>query len=75
MKPFFSRPLFAAFLASGSIHLVAVLVPGLQPVFKTFPLTSTEWLELLGLSIAIIPIVELAKVGMRMFAPVENSPA
>src|SRR5206468_734331 len=39
MKPLVSPPLLVAVLASAGIHLVAVLIPGLRPVFQTFPLS------------------------------------
>jgi Ca2+-transporting ATPase len=62
---FSSRPLLMAVAASALIHFSAVLIPALQPVFKTFPMTGTEWLLMLGLAAAIVPIVEIAKVISR----------
>ncbi len=62
---FSSRPLLMAVAVSGLIHFSAVLIPVLQPVFKTFPMTANEWLLMLGLSAAIIPIVEVAKAVSR----------
>ena len=60
-----------AVATSAAIHLVAVLVPGLRPVFRTFPMTSTEWLVLLALSGLIIPAVEFAKIVYRKMYPDE----
>ena len=60
-----------AVLASAAIHLAAVLVPALRPVFRTFPMTSNEWLVLLALSGLIIPAVEIAKVLYRRMNPGE----
>jgi len=68
-KPFFSTALVIAVVASALIHLVAVVVPVLQPVFRTFPLTGDEWLLMLGLSFAIVPAVEIAKVFYRATLP------
>ena len=48
-------------MISAAIHLVAVLVPALRPVFRTFPMDHSEWLLVLGLSFAIIPAVEFMK--------------
>jgi Ca2+-transporting ATPase len=48
--------------------LVAVLVPDLRPVFRTFPLDGHEWWLLLGLSAAIIPAMELYKLAQRAIA-------
>ena len=70
-RPLISIPLVLAVAASAAIHLVAVLVPALRPVFRTFPMTSNEWLFLLALSGLIIPAVELAKVIYRKMHPGE----
>ena len=70
-RPLISVPLVLAVVASAAIHLVAVLVPALRPVFRTFPMTSNEWLVLLALSGLIIPAVEIAKVIYRRMNPGE----
>ncbi|MGZ3448951.1 MAG: cation-translocating P-type ATPase [Polyangiales bacterium] len=62
---FSSRPLMMAVAASTIIHFSAVLIPVLQPVFKTYPMSWQEWLVMLGLSAAIIPVVEIAKFFSR----------
>jgi P-type Ca2+ transporter type 2C len=66
MRPMISWPLVGACLVSAAVHLVAVLVPGLRPVFRTFPMDITMWLLVIGLSFAIIPCVELMKGIWRM---------
>ncbi len=68
-RPLISIPLVLAVIASAAIHLVAVLVPALRPVFRTFPMTSNQWLVLLALSGLIIPAVELAKAIYRRMNP------
>jgi P-type Ca2+ transporter type 2C len=60
--------LVGAILMSASIHLVAVLVPSLRPVFQTFPLSLDEWLILLALSASILPAVEIFKLVQRLLA-------
>jgi Ca2+-transporting ATPase len=65
-RPLISIPLVVAILASAAIHLVAVLVPSLQPVFKTFPVSSEEWLLVLGLAVTVLPAVELGKLLNRL---------
>ncbi|MFO0678619.1 MAG: cation-translocating P-type ATPase [Polyangiaceae bacterium] len=65
-KPLFPLPLVLAVALSAGIHLVAVLVPSLRPIFRTFPLGRTEWLVLLVASAAIVPAVEIVKAGSRM---------
>jgi hypothetical protein len=66
MFPLISWPLVGACLLSAAVHLVAVLVPGLRPVFRTFPMDTATWLLVIGLSLAIIPSVELMKGIWRM---------
>jgi P-type Ca2+ transporter type 2C len=65
MRPILPIALLAAMLASGAIHLVAVVVPSLNDVFKTWSLSATEWLVLLALSASIVPMVELLKLLQR----------
>ena len=70
LKPLLAKPLLVALVVSAAIHLVAVLVPGLRPVFRTFPLNGEQWLELLALSAAIVPVVEIAKfISRRVETP------
>ncbi|EYF08541.1 cation-translocating P-type ATPase [Chondromyces apiculatus] len=73
-RPFLSVPLLLAVLASAAIHLVAVLVPGLRPVFRTYAMTGEEWALLLGLAALIIPAVEIAKFFYRRFYAAELAP-
>ncbi len=60
-KPLISVPLLVAMSISAAIHLVAVLVPALQPVFHTYSPSLREWLWVLGLAAVILPAVEFAK--------------
>jgi Ca2+-transporting ATPase len=71
MHPRWPRALVGAVLLSAAIHLVAVLIPGLRPVFRTFPLNPAEWAVLLALSASIVPAVESLKLAQRIFAPAE----
>ena len=64
-RPLVSWPLVVAVAVSAVIHLVAVLVPTLQPVFKTFPVSTAEWLLVLGLAVLVVPAVEAAKLINR----------
>ncbi len=68
-RPLVPRALLLAVLASTAIHLVSVLVPPLRPVFKTFPMSGAQWIELLVLAALVVPVVELAKLVSRMFTP------
>ncbi len=65
-RPFVSIPLVVAVVLSAAIHLVAVLVPSLRPVFRTFPMGGYEWTVALGLSASIIIGAEGLKLLQRM---------
>jgi Ca2+-transporting ATPase len=66
LRPLLPLALCGAVVLSAAIHLVAVLVPSLRPVFQTFPMSSAEWTMLLLLSASIIPGVELLKLAQRL---------
>jgi Ca2+-transporting ATPase len=68
LRPILPLPLVGAVAMSAAIHLVAVLVPGLRPVFQTFEMTPYEWTLLLVLSASIIPAVELMKLVQRLLS-------
>ena len=67
MRPFLPLALLGAIVVSAGIHLIAVLVPGLRPVFKTFAMDAREWTVLALLSASIIPAIEVLKLGHRLF--------
>jgi Ca2+-transporting ATPase len=66
---FTSRPLLVAVAISLGIHLVALLVPSLWPVFRTVPMSGAQWLTMVALSAAIVPLVEVAKIPLRRRQP------
>jgi Ca2+-transporting ATPase len=68
LRPLVTAALLGAVIVSAAIHLVALLVPGLRPVFRTFPLDAHEWVVLLALSAAIIPAMEVFKLAQRALA-------
>ena len=61
----FWRPLTLAVLASAMIHLVAVAVPALRPVFKTYPLDLGDIAKLGLLCLAVVPAFEVYKWIVR----------
>jgi len=65
LRPILPMALLASMFVSGGIHLVAVVVPSLNDVFKTWSLSATEWLVLLALSASIIPMIEVLKLLQR----------
>ncbi|HEY2515286.1 MAG TPA: cation-translocating P-type ATPase, partial [Polyangiaceae bacterium] len=71
MKPLISKPLLLAVALSAAIHLVAVLVPGLRPIFRTFAMSGHEWEIMLLLSASIVPVIEVLKLFQRWVLPAE----
>ncbi len=61
LRPILPGALLAACALSFGIHLVAVVVPSLRPVFRTFPMGGYEWGVLLAFSASIIPAIEVMK--------------
>lgn len=45
-----------------ALTVAVVLIPGVNTVFHTAPLSGWEWLVAVGVAIAIIPLVELQKL-------------
>jgi Ca2+-transporting ATPase len=75
MKPFISKPLIVGVVLSAAIHLVAVLVPSLRPIFRTYHLTIYEWEVMLLLSASIIPTIEALKFFQRLVSPNDKAQA
>jgi Ca2+-transporting ATPase len=67
LRPILPLALVAAVLVSAGIHLTAVLIPGLRPVFRTFSMTAGEWTLLVALSFSIVPAIEALKAVGRLF--------
>jgi Ca2+-transporting ATPase len=65
LRPIFPAPLVIACALSFGIHLIAVVVPALRPVFRTFPMGGYEWGVLIALSASIIPAIEVMKWFQR----------
>lgn len=73
-RPLVSLPLVVAVAVSAAIHLVAVLVPALRPVFRTYAMSINDWVLLLGLAVIIVPAVEVTKACFRRAHPEEARP-
>jgi Ca2+-transporting ATPase len=65
VRPLFSLPLLVACTISAGIHLLAVLVPSLRPVFRTDELHVADWWMVLVGAVAVLPAIELAKLVDR----------
>jgi P-type Ca2+ transporter type 2C len=67
LRPILPVALLVAVALSAGIHLVAVVVPALRPVFRTFAMGGCEWAVLLAMSLSIVPAVEAMKLLERLF--------
>jgi Ca2+-transporting ATPase len=62
---FSNRYLLGAVLLSASVHCITIVVPPLHVVFRTHALSGMQWLIVLAMSFAPIPVTELAKLFTR----------
>ena len=62
---FSNKTLSLAILGSAALQLVVLTVPFLAEIFKVEIMGSAQWLWVIGLSFAIIPIVEIQKFIYR----------
>jgi Ca2+-transporting ATPase len=68
LYPIVPRALAAAVIASAAIHLFALLVPAVRPVFQTFTMSARESWALILLSASVVPAVEAMKALQRVMA-------
>lgn len=62
----FSNPyMVGAFVLSAVLQLSVIAFPFLNTIFRVVPLNLAQWLEVIGISFAIIPIVEIVKIFKR----------
>ena len=57
--------LWAAVAGTTVLQVAAVYTPFLQGILHTVPLTATDWVLVLGCSLAPVCVVELVKLGQR----------
>lgn len=75
-RKFFSNKFLDLSALLGIVLTVAVvLIPGMDTVFKTAWLSGWEWLIAIGVSVAIIPLVEIQKLIGRAIARGKNKKA
>lgn len=66
-RPLITPALLGATLLSAGVHLASLAIPVLRPVFHTSPLSPSDWLQVLALSLSVLPAIELAKLlGRRL---------
>ncbi len=57
--------LFLSMVTALFAHLAVLYVPAFQWVFRTVPISVTEWIEVIAVSITIIFVVEADKLIRR----------
>lgn len=68
--PFRNKTFNWAILLSFILMMVIIVVPGLNDIFRVAHLDLYQWGIVLGVSFAIIPIVEVIKAVQRAFGKV-----
>jgi len=63
---FTNKMLTLAMFGSLLLQLAVLTIPPLQAIFKVAPMGLEQWLIVLGLSLSIIPIVEIQKIFLRL---------
>ncbi|MDA3847063.1 MAG: cation-translocating P-type ATPase, partial [Vallitaleaceae bacterium] len=63
---FSNRYVFLAIAVSAILQVSVVILKPLNNLFKTVPLTGNQWLIVIAVSFAIIPLVELAKLVITL---------
>ena len=64
-RPFANRWLNLAVVWESALLLAIIYVPPLQEAFGTFALTEQDWLLILGLTLTVLPVLELVKWMVR----------
>jgi len=65
-KSFFSNKLlFASLTFAAMMQISVILIPGLNTIFRTVPLSGVQWIISVAAAFAIIPLVELVKAILR----------
>ncbi len=65
-RMFNNKYLVGAIAIVFGLMLVVLLIPGLQSIFHVVPLTNMQWLWVVLLSAAPLPITELVKLARRL---------
>jgi Ca2+-transporting ATPase len=61
ISPFSNPFLFFSMIAAFLAQLAVLYVPALQWVFRTEPITTNEWVQILMVSVTVIFVVEMDK--------------
>ena len=65
-NPFKNKMIWVAFFVGIALVLLISLVPFLEAAFSVHDLTLVQWLIVIGFSLSIIPICEIAKLIIRV---------
>ncbi len=64
---FSNRYVFLAVILSAFLQVSVVIIPALNNMFRTVPLTGNQWIIVVLTSFAIIPLVEVYKLIINLF--------
>lgn len=64
---FSNRYVFLAVILSAFLQVSVVIIPALNNMFRTVPLTGNQWIIVILTSFAIIPLVEIYKLLINLF--------
>ncbi|CAL8980278.1 Calcium-transporting ATPase [Propionicimonas sp. T2.31MG-18] len=65
VRPFANRWLNLAVLWEAALLTAIIYVPALQQALGTFPLSASDWLTVIALSLTVTPVLELVKWMVR----------
>ena len=71
-NPFRNKMVWVAFLVGIALVVTLDLIPGVGEAFGLYPLSAAQWLITIGLSLVIIPLVEIQKIIYRLVVKCKN---
>lgn len=71
-NPFRNKMVWVAFLVGIALVVTLDLIPGVGEAFGLYPLSAAQWLITIGLSLCIIPLVEIQKIIYRLVVKCKN---
>lgn len=75
LSPLRNPMLFFGSLAAFGLHVLAMSLPLLQNVLYASPVSPSTWLVAFGISLSVLPAVEIHKWYLGRRPPLEISPA
>jgi P-type Ca2+ transporter type 2C len=63
-----NRWLVIGFIGSMSLQAAIIYVPALSQVFRTAPLSATQWAAVIGTGLLAVAVIDISKIATRAFA-------